>query len=170
MEQNIRNSKEIEYKWQANSIRDYKLFLQLTQNLGAKLSKLKKVQIKDQYVDTPEKFFLSSHLECRIRLSNGHSELTLKSFSDPNQEIFIRDEKTIQLPRFTSKKAALTYCRNKFFKNIQPLFEILNNRQIHTLVLPCGTCAEASFDQVLMFCGKKKFRMHEIELEFKRAI
>lgn len=167
MDKNIRNSTEIEYKWQAHSIRDYKLFLQLTQNLGAKLSKLKKIQIKDLYLDTPENFFLSSHLECRVRLSNGHSELTLKSFTDREHGIFNRNEKTIQLPRFTSKKVALKYCRNKFFRNIQPLFEILNNRRIHSLILPCGTCAEASFDQVLMICGEKKFWMQEIELEFK---
>jgi CHAD domain-containing protein len=167
MEQNIRNNREIEFKWQAHSVGDYKLFLQLVKNLGAKLSRLKKVQIKDLYLDTQELFFLDSHRVCRIRNSNGHFELTLKSFSDPKQEIFIRHEKTIQLPHFTSNKTALTYCRNNFFGTIQPLFEILNDRQLYTLTLPCGTCAEANFDQVLMFHGKKKFRMHEIELEFK---
>ena len=35
----------------------YQFFLQLAQHLGAKLSKLKNIQIKDQYLDTPEKFF-----------------------------------------------------------------------------------------------------------------
>lgn len=160
-------SREIEYKWRVSSIRDFQLVLQLSQNLGAKLSKYKKVRIKDLYLDTPENYFQSSHLECRIRISNGHYELTLKSFSDTNQEIFIRNEKTIQLPQFTSKKAVLKYLRNNLFRTIQPLFEILNNRQIRTLILPCGTCAEACYDQVLMVCGKKIFRMHEIELEFK---
>lgn len=167
MKKTLKKNQEIEYKWQANSIRDYQFFLELAQKLGAKLSKPKKVQIKDQYLDTRENFFQNLHLTCRIRLSNRHSELTLKSFSDPKQKIFIRDEKTIHLPHFTSHKAALAYCRNKFFKNIQPLFEILNNRQIHTLTLPCGTFAEASFDQVLMICGKNKFQMCEMELEFK---
>lgn len=167
MKRNLSSSKEIECKWQAHSINDYQLFLQSAKNQGVKLSKPKNVQIKDLYLDTPEKFFQISHLECRIRLSHGHSELTLKSFSDPHQKIFIRDEKTVPLPDFTTTKAALTYCRKKFFKNIQPLFELLNNRRIHTLHLPCGTCAEASFDQVLMCRGKKKFRMNEIELEFK---
>lgn len=167
MKKTIKKNQEIEYKWQANSVRDYHLFLELSQNLGAKLSKSQAVQVKDLYLDTLERFFQSSHLTCRIRLSNGCSELTLKSFSEPKQKIFIRDEKTIPLPQFTSHKAALTYCRNKLFKNIHPLFEILNNRQIHTLTLPCGTSAEASFDQVVMTYGKNKFRMREIELEFK---
>ena len=49
--------------------------------------------------------------------------------------MFIVEEKTIQLPHFTSKKVALTYCRKKFFKNIRHLFEILNNRQVHTLII-----------------------------------
>ncbi|MBA2727116.1 MAG: CYTH domain-containing protein, partial [Parachlamydiaceae bacterium] len=159
--------KEIEYKWQAHSLRDYKLFLQLAQNIGANLSKQKKMLNRDQYLDTPEHFFLSSHLECRIRLNKEQSELTLKSFSVSKRVIFVRNENTIQLPSFISKKAALAYCRANFFKNIQPLFEILNNRQVHLITLPCGTCAEASFDQVLMVCGEKKFRMKEIEFEFK---
>ena len=167
MRKNIKNSNEIEYKWQAHSIRDYQLFLELTCDLGAKLSKPKKIKINDLYLDTPEKFFKSSHLECRIRVTNGDSELTLKSFADPKQKIFIRHEKTIQLPHFSSKKEALKYCRNNFFRNIEPLFEIVNHRQTHSLILPCGTCAEATFDQVLMLCGKRKFRMDEIELELK---
>lgn len=164
-------AKEIEKKWQAHSIRDYQFFLQLAQNHGAQLSGLKKVKIKDQYIETPEKFFQNSHLACRIRLMNGHAELTLKSFSDPDpdpdQDIFIRLEKSIKLPPFTTKKAALTYCQNHFFKRIQPLFEILNHRLLHTLILPCGTRAEASYDQVEMHGREKKFRMREIELEFK---
>lgn len=163
----MNNSKEIEGKWQAHTLDNFKIFLKQSQDLGAKLSKSRKVKIKDIYVDTPEKYFQCNQLECRIRLSQGHSELTLKSILKAKDKIFVRDEKTIQLPHFSSKKAALTYCQNYFFKNIQPLFEILNNRQIQTLTLPGGTCAEVSFDQVVMSCGKKKFSMNEIELEFK---
>ena len=66
-----------------------------------------------------------------------------------------------------TKKAALDYCQNHIFKNAKPLFEIVDDRQIHTLLLPCGTRAEASLDQVVMVRGKKKFSMREIELEFK---
>lgn len=165
----MNNSKEIECKWEAHSLLDYNQFLEFTQNLGAKLSRSWKIRINDTYVDTPEKFFQNSHLECRIRLSVGHSELTLKSFSGTDKNLFIRNEKTVQLPLMSSNKMAFRYCRNCFFKNIQPLFEILNKRQIQTLVLPCGTWAEACFDQVVMLCGKKKLRMYEIELEFKRG-
>ena len=167
MRKNIKKSREIEYKWHVHSFRDYQLLLELACDLGAKLYKPKKFKINDLYLDTREKFFRSSHLECRIRLSNGDSELTLKSFADPKKKIFIRHEKTVQLPHFNSKKDALKYCRNNFFRNIEPLFEIVNNREIRTLILPCGTCAEVSFDQVLMLCGKKKIRMVEIELELK---
>ena len=167
MRQNSKNGKEIEYKWRVHSIRDYQLFLALTCDLGAKLSQPKKLKINDLYLDTPEKFFKSSHLECRIRVTNRDSELTLKSFANPKQKIFIRDEKTVKLPHLNSMKEALKYCRNNFFRNIEPLFEIVNNREIRTLILPCGTCAEATFDQVLMLCGKKKFRTDEIELELK---
>jgi len=159
--------KEIEYKWNAHSLRDYHLLLQLAQDFGAKISKPKQVKNKDLYLDTPENYFLSSGLECRIRITDGHTELTLKSFSDPKQEIFIRDEKTIRFPDLKSKMAVLAYCRDNYFKNIQPLFELRNNRQINMITLPCKTRAEANFDQVLMFCGEKKFRMKEIELEFK---
>lgn len=159
--------REIECKWIARSIRDYKLFIQRAQDLGAKLSRQKEVQNKDQYLDTPENFFQTSQLVCRIRLSNGRSELTLKSYSEPDQEFFNRYEKTIKLPHFNSQEAALKYVRNKFFRKIQPLFEILNNRQVYTLILPGGGRAEACFDKVLMLCGKKQLRMHEIELEFK---
>lgn len=165
----IKNSSEIEYKWQVHSIHDYQLFLKLTCNLGAKLSKPRKFKIHDLYLDTREKFFKSSHLECRIRLTNGDYELTLKSFADPKEIIFIRHEKTVQLPHFNSKKDALKYCRNNFFRNVEPLFEIVNNREIRKLTLPCGTCAEAIFDQVLMLCGKKKIPMNEIELELKNG-
>lgn len=167
MKQNMSDSKEIEYKWRVHSVRDYQLFLEQTRNHGAQLSKPRKVKINDLYLDTPEKFFLSSDLECRMRLTRRDSELTLKSLADPHQGIFVRIEKTVPLPYFSSKKGALKYCRNNFFRNVEPLFEIANNREIRTLILPCGTCAEACFDQVLMLCGKKKFRMNEIELEFK---
>lgn len=161
--------KEIEYKWQAASLRDYQMFLQLAEKHGAKLSHSKKVKIKDLYLDTPENIFQSLHIASRLRFSHGQFEFTLKSFPDSTKKIFIRNEKTIRLPPLDSKKEALKYCQNKFFKNIQPLFEILNNRKSHTLTLPCGTCAEACFDQVIMLSHEKKFRMLEIELEFKRG-
>lgn len=172
-ENSIKSNKEIEYKWQARSIRDYKSFLQLTQKFGAKIFQSKKKRIKDVYLDTPEIFFQMSDLECRIRSMNGCFEITLKDLPDspdPDKKVFNRFERTIPLPHFNSIKAAIDYCRQQFFMTIQPLFEILNNRQIHTVILPCGTRAEAAFDQVLMTRGEKKFRMHEIELEFKRGI
>lgn len=160
---------EIEYKWRVRSLQDYQRFLRLAKDLGVKLSKPKKVQIDDLYLDTPEKFFQSTHLQCRIRRSNTHSELTVKSFPNPKQGIFIRKEKSVPLPQTASMKATLAYCRKSFFKNVRPLFDISNERLIHVLTFPCGTRAEASFDQVVMSYGKSKFRMNEIELEFKEG-
>lgn len=149
------------------------MFLQLAKNLEAKISPHSQaVQIHDQYVDTPENFFQNSKHACRIRLIDADAELTLKRLSRHKHHvqkdgIFVRDEKIIKLPKLASNKAALDYCRNNFFVRMQPLFAISNSRQIDNLTLPCGTRAEASYDQVVMSCGKKKHRMHEIELEFK---
>lgn len=167
MKKNSKKSQENEYKWQVQSLNDFYSLLQFAKNLGANVSKSNTIQIKDQYLDTAERYFQNCDLTCRIRYKNKHYELTFKSYSNPKQELFIRDEKTVQFPSFTSMKAAVRYCRINFFKNIQPLFEILNNRQMHLITLPCGSCLEASFDHVLMIRGKKKHPMQEIELELK---
>jgi triphosphatase len=167
MKQKNPSNKEIEYKWLAHSIHDYELFLEQTKKLGVKVSKSKKVRIKDVYLDTPEKFFQNAHFTCRIRQTDKHWELTVKGPSKQNHGMFSRYEKTITLPHFSSKKEAIAFCHDEIFKGVEPIFEILNNRQINTIILPDGTHSEASFDNVLMFSGNKKFRMHEIELEFK---
>ena len=104
MIENIRNSREIEYKWQAHSICDFHLFLELACNLGAKLSKPKKIKISDLYLDTREKFFMASNLECRIRFTNKDAELTLKSFASRIKKFFSAMKKAFNFLILIQKK------------------------------------------------------------------
>lgn len=152
-------------------MRDYNLFLQASVNLGAKLAPHPQVvRLHDYYVDTPERFFQKAQLACRIRINADSAEFTLKNLVESKRKVFIREEKNIKLPKLASEKAALAYCQNKFFPRLQLLFVIKHERQIHHFFLPGRTRLEASYDQVVMSCGKKKHQMQEIELEFKSGL
>ncbi len=162
----IKKFQEVEFKWQARSIHDFTLICLLAKKLGARFSRPKKIQIRDLYLDTRESFFERVHLVCRIRRYQKHSELTLKGFGTQDHGMFVRGESTLGLPPFPSKKTALLYCKDHFFKN-RLLFENINYRQTYTLTLTDGTLAILSFDRFCLCKSKKRKRMQEIELEYK---
>ena len=165
-----KKNEELEYKWQAHSIQDYKSILHHARTLGAKIEASKTTLIQDYYLDSPEKIFQQSQAECRIRIVDGHFFLILKGFSPSNRGPFQRLEKSFPLPSLNTK-SILKYCQDRIFKkmlgrqDIEILFEIQNNRLVHSLHLPDGTVAEASFDDVHI-PGKT---WYEIELEFKQG-
>lgn len=164
--------KEIEFKWQARSKKDFERFRYHAKALGAKTARSQTVLIRDLYLDTPDGKFANAGLKCRLRQYGSEWRLTLKSFARLKKGLAQRLEKEINLPSFKSRAAALRYLSGRLKPSLlsgaplRSLFEITNLRTLCRYQLPGRVKAEASFDRVTLSRDKRKVRMLEIEFEF----
>ena len=166
------SSKEIEFKWQARSKKDFERFRRHAKALGAIASRSQTLLIRDLYLDTAGGIFTNAGLKCRLRQAGSEWRLTLKSFGQRKKGLVQRLEKEIKLPSFKSRTAALRYVSGRLKPSLlagaplKSLFEIRNRRTLCRYQLPGRAKAEASFDRVTISRDKRKVRMLEIEFEF----
>lgn len=163
--------KEIEFKWQARSKKDFERFRHHAKALGAKAARSQTVLIRDLYLDTRDGKFTKAGLKCRLRQYGSKWQLTLKSFGRRKKGLVQRMEQEIKLPSFKYRAAALRYVIDRlgtifFDAPPQKLFEIRNLRTLCRYKLPGHAKAEACFDRVTISKGKKQIKMKEIEFEF----
>lgn len=164
---------EIEFKWQVYRASDFQTFLGCAANLGAQIGKPKSVRIHDVYLDTENRSFSKQHIKLRLRQIGSKWECTLKTHSPIKRGLVKRQEKNFLLPGASNRQAAIFQCEKKLSRSFTdvckliPLFEFKNRREVRPLVLNGGVNAELSFDDLLMWRGRRRAHMKEIELELK---
>ena len=72
---------EIEFKWKATSLKHFKLFLEVAEDLIVHFGPPQEVHIHDIYLDTADRFFGKARTSCRLRNSDGSWEFTIKASS-----------------------------------------------------------------------------------------
>ncbi|MBI1883745.1 MAG: CYTH domain-containing protein [Chlamydiae bacterium] len=171
----MKQSKEIEFKWQCESLQDFQKFIKAAHTWGHDFSQTKKVSIHDYYLDTSQRFFGERHVSCRLRKQDKRWELTLKSKSKLKRGLAERLEKTWRLGHLLIFSQALNHCQNHILKEtlnsqkLQVIFEIRNKRRMKQLWITPHTQAAISFDSVSISRKSRSFPMLEIELEFIRG-
>lgn len=159
--------KEIEYKWRA-SRRDFEKVVRRAKDKSEKLIFEGKERIRDSYIDTPERFFEKVGIGCRIRQKrHDGTELTMKATKAGKNGLFAREERSLHLPPFRSKKKAIAHLKKGMLSKVEILFTVKEKRENYRIHLPHHTRAVLSLDLVEIKgeLGKKRFAMVELELE-----
>ncbi len=168
---------EIEYKWRVAGDRDVKRLREALVAAGATLTPPRRLEIRDHYVDTEDRFFLKAGVRCRIRSKNGGSwEITLKSTgSSAGNGAFTRTERTIALESATTESEALDALHGPALGNelggrrVDLVLAIDNRREVQEVRLADGTRAELCADTVLAKSGDERSELREVELEFEEG-
>ncbi len=168
-------STEIEFKWEANSPRDFFKIRNSLKQIGAHVSSPQWWRICDEYVDTPERNFEKKKIAFRVRCINQRWEATFKTRTEIVRGRAVRREETCSLPGVKNTAQALEFLhRRKNWKglnlqNLFPLFTLKNYRQTYRISWH-NTQAELALDTCeILVCGRRVF-FKEVELEYKSGL
>lgn len=171
-----RTLQEIEYKWRVSGERDVQKLREGLVAAGATLTPPRRLEIRDHYVDTEDRFFLRAGVRCRIRSKNGRWEITLKSTgSSSGNGVFTRTERTITLDRARTESEALDALHGPALgselggRRVDLVLAIDNRREVQDVRLPDGTRAELCADTVLAKSGDDRSELREVELELEEG-
>ena len=167
-------SREIEFKWEANSPRAFWQMKCALNQTGAKICAAENWRITDVYVDTPAHDFEKQKIAFRVRNANGKWEATFKTRTEIVHGKAVRREETLALPGIKNLSQALEKLHRKKSwlglptENLIPLFTLKNHRR--TCLISDGKMqAELAFDSCgIDVCGRHVF-FKEIELEHKKG-
>lgn len=166
---------EIEFKWDANSVRAFKRMEKAVVSSDAQIGSVQEIKIVDRYVDTPTHDFEKDKIAMRIReIDNKHWEATFKTRTEIVGGKAVRREETCALPGVKNFREALRALQeNKKWKGlnvskVRPIFTLRNMRIVYPVSFH-RMKAELSFDTCqLRVCGRQIF-FKEIELELKQG-
>lgn len=164
---------EREFKWQAGERGDFRCFLSALKEAGALVSNKRALYLTDYYLDDQKQTFSAARMALRIRRNKGHFEATLKTRSQLQQGLAVRQEMTRALPAVRSVKGTLNALLAVGAWNgvvgltaLQVRFIIQNNRILYDVCY--GRCrGELALDRYVTRVGTHRLLRREIELELK---
>ncbi len=165
---------EIEFKWDANSLRAFGKMNRALHATGASVGSAQLWRITDTYLDTPTRDFEKQHIAFRVRCVRDSWEATFKTRTEIKRGKAVRREETCQLTEAHNLAQALQILRRKKtwknlpVANLTPLFTLKNSRRTWT-VTEGKLRAELAFDTCeISVCGRRVF-FKEIELELQHG-
>lgn len=162
---------ETEFKWDANAPRAFARLLRAVK-ASARVEDVRRLHIRDVYLDHADRSFEDNKIAFRVRCVNGTFEATFKTRTEIVNGKAVRREETLPLPGATNIAQAMALLNRKqtwHGLNVAGLvkrFEIRNRRQARNVFFD-GAAFELAFDTCdILVCGRV-VKMKEIELELK---
>jgi CHAD domain-containing protein len=162
---------EIEAKFSLPDSEGFRRFQVATQLAGFLLGKGRLAEIRDTYVDTPERKILAAGFACRFRQEAEGIRVTLKGLGGASGAIYKRQEMEIILPSMIPvEKWPAGALRTRVLKitggdSLLPLFELHQTRFIRPVRWQGQTIAILSLDDVKEIAGGKDQAYYEMEVE-----
>jgi CHAD domain-containing protein len=162
---------EVEAKFSLTDTESLKQFQVLTQLAGFPLGKGRTVEIRDTYVDTPDRKILARSYACRFRQEAEGVLVTLKGIGGASGAIHKRQEMEILLPAIQPaeewpagrlRKLVLQFTSGD---PLIPLFELHQTRVVRPVRWQGQAIAELSLDDVHGTSGGKEQAYYELEVE-----
>lgn len=164
---------EQEFKWDASARGAFSAFLRALKQ-GGELSRVRRLAIRDYYLDNARQDFTRDKVALRIRRTGKRFEATLKTRNAVKNGFASRRELTLPLSNVRSMRGALARLEQRgdwegyALEGLQVRFCIANQRAAYQW--KAGGCVcEAALDNYVTLAKGYQWRRKEIELELKKG-